>query len=229
MRHLVILAPEGGDLSPFRNVRVSLVAGRQLLHKLQSFRGDCYLRLGALQSHQLDEEGKHVQPQDVEAWHMLSMKENDELAAGLRFVIDSNREFQVGGWCVEEQVRGSRQAFEMLMGAYALAALLGIQRGTATATSSFSKSAEILKRVGGEFVRAYYDENYRSDMEEIRFDLRKRNPRFEKSFERYQDELRHALVIFSPGLRDASQDSEASVVEPSSTQFYPVTKSIALV
>ncbi len=204
MRHLVMLAAEGGDLSPFTNVRVSLVAGRELLRKLQSFRGACYCRLGALQPHQLDDEGKHVQPEDAEAWHMLSLKENHDLAAGLRFVTKPNDEFQVGGWCVEEQNRGSRLAFEMLMASYALASLLGVHCGSATATSSFSKSAEILKRIGGEFVRAYYDEHYRSSMEEIRFDLRKRNPRFEKTFQHYKAELRHALVVFAPGIRNSA-------------------------
>ncbi len=202
MRHLVILAPEDGDLSPFLNVHHSLAAGQRLLHKLQSFRGGCYVRLGALQPDELHTHGRHVQPQDIEAWHVLSFKPNDELVAGLRLVLlDHQREFQVGGWCVHEEVRGSRQAFEMLMASYALGALLGVQCGTATATSSFSKSAEILKRIGGEFVRAYYDENYRSAMEEIRFDLSKRNPRFEKTFQHYKEELRHAVVISAPGLK----------------------------
>lgn len=234
MRHLVLLAPEDGDLSPFLNVHRSLKAGRHLLHKLQSFRGECYFRLGALQAHQLEAHGRHVQPQDTEGWHVLSLKENDQLIAGLRLVlvdVDDEREFQVGGWCVHEQSRGSREAFEMLMASYALGALLGVKCGTATATSSFSKSAEILKRIGGEFVRAYYDENYRSSMEEIRFDLAKRNPRFEKTFQHYKDQLRHALIISAPGLRDVAEEPVEKcdcANLPFTTLVYPVLQDTGL-
>lgn len=204
----MILAPEGAHLTPFKHVVHSAFAGCQLLHKLQSFRGQCYLRLGALQEHQLHEDGRHVQHQDFEAWHLVSLTETKHLAAGLRFVLtDHKREFQIGGWCVEEKIRGSRLAFEMLMASYALADLLGVRYGCATATSSLSKSAEILKKIGGEFVRSYYDEHYNSHIEEIRFDLHKRNPRFEKTFQDQKETLRNTTVIFAPGLREFVDDA----------------------
>jgi predicted GNAT family N-acyltransferase len=221
MRHFVILAPEHGDVRPFLNVRHSLKAGHRLLHKLQTFRGDCYVRLGALQRDQLHTSGRHVQPQDLEAWHLLSLKKNDELAAGLRLVlVEHPRELRVGGWCVHQQVRGSREAFEILMAAWALAALLNVQWATAVATSSFSKSADILKRIGGQLVRAYHDETYKSPVEEIRFDVSKINPRFEKALEQYKEELRHATVICAPGLRDVAavpidEFSDDGSLEPS--------------
>ena len=68
---------------------------------------------------------------------------------------------------MDESVRGSREAFEMVMAAYALGSLLGVHEGTASATTTWSKSADMLKRMGGRFVRSYYDPQFKSNMEEI--------------------------------------------------------------
>ena len=98
---------------------------------------------------------------------------------GLAFV-------EVGGWALAEQMRRTREALRIALATYSLARLLGGCVGITTATRRHN-SADILRGIGGESLHAnsvelpaYYDPQYRCDMEVLRFDSTRPNPRYER-------------------------------------------------
>lgn len=98
---------------------------------------------------------------------------------GLAFV-------EVGGWALAEQMRRTREALRIALATYSLARMLGGCVGITTATRRHH-SADILRGIGGESLHTnsvdlppYYDPQYRCDMEVLRFDSTRPNPRYEK-------------------------------------------------
>ena len=90
---------------------------------------------------------------------------------------------EMGGWVISEALRCTTEAVRMVLAAYGLAKLLGGALGIATVTQQ--GSSPILRRIGGESllsrgvdVPAYYEPQYKYEMEILRFDSSRPNPRY---------------------------------------------------
>jgi hypothetical protein len=121
---------------------------------------------------------------------------------------------EMGGWVINEPFRCTSEALRMVLSAYGLAQLFGGALGISTATTQRCSSS-ILKRIGGERLMAggqevmpYYDSQYRCEMEVIRFDSRRPNPRYRKWVEYCSSHLRDTTVV-CPDL--AAQDLSGSL------------------
>jgi hypothetical protein len=83
---------------------------------------------------------------------------------------------EVGGWALDESVRGSADALRSVLFTYAWSQVIGGCMGLSTATHR-NGSASILRRIGGrplewdgQELPPYYDPQFKCDMEVIRFD-----------------------------------------------------------
>jgi hypothetical protein len=85
-----MLAPPSFDASLFSAVAVSGLEYRRLLAAAQRLRGSIYLRDGAVQPSQLTADGRHVQREDQNSWHLLTVDENGVPAACARCIQHEN-------------------------------------------------------------------------------------------------------------------------------------------
>lgn len=90
----------------------------------------------------------------------------------------------VGGWAIAPERRRTLEPLRTILAAYGLAQHLGGFLGIATATCKHG-SATILRKLGlsplqanGEDMPVYYDPHYSSEMEVLRFDSRRPNPKY---------------------------------------------------
>src|SRR5262249_42272595 len=100
------------------------------------------------------------------------------LEQGLRFG-------DVGGWAIAMDRRKTTEPLRTILVTFGLLNLLGGSVGLATATYRHG-SASILRRLGlspliadGVQLPIYHDPEYRCDMEVLRFDSRRPNPKYE--------------------------------------------------
>jgi hypothetical protein len=91
---------------------------------------------------------------------------------------------EVGGWAVAESFRWTVEPLRIILATYGLLELLGGCVGVATATFRH-KSASILRRIGlssllsdGGELPPYYDAQYKCQMEVLRFDSGRPNPKY---------------------------------------------------
>ena len=82
---------------------------------------------------------------------------------------------ELGGWAIDQPIRGTMDALKMAMATYSLAQSLGGAVGISTVTQRHS-SASILRRLGGQVLEEdgrelppYYDPEYKCGMEVLRF------------------------------------------------------------
>ena len=108
---------------------------------------------------------------------------------------------EIGGWALDEEIRGSAEALRIAVATYALAQELGGAIGISTVTQRH-ESAAILRRMGGrpfEFrgtpLPAYYDPQYECEMEILRFYSWALNPRYNIWIDAIKEQLRSAKVI----------------------------------
>jgi hypothetical protein len=94
-----------------------------------------------------------------------------------------------GGWVVDEDLRGSREAVLIALNAFAWAQILGDCIGYLTATVKHGSST-ILHRLGGRHLQTegksiprFFEPAWGCDMELLRFDTNSLNPRFEATLE----------------------------------------------
>jgi hypothetical protein len=97
---------------------------------------------------------------------------------------ESIRFAESGGWAVAEGNRCSSEGLVLALGAFAMGNITGGVRALATATARHCSST-ILRRLGGSLLAAggqpiasYYDPKYKCDMELLRFDSRRPNPKY---------------------------------------------------
>jgi len=90
-----------------------------------------------------------------------------------------------GGWVVDEDLRGTREAVSIAINAFAWAQILGDCIGYLTATVKHGSST-ILHRLGGrnlqtggQTIPRFFEPAWGCDMELLRFDTNSLNPRFE--------------------------------------------------
>lgn len=107
---------------------------------------------------------------------------------------------EMGGWVISETLRCTTEAVRMVLAAYGLAQLLGGALGIATVTRH--GSSPILRRIGGESLRsrgvdmpAYYEPQYRHEIEILRFDSARPNTRYASWVEDSRAYLEQVPVI----------------------------------
>jgi hypothetical protein len=90
-----------------------------------------------------------------------------------------------GGWVVDEDLRGTREAVSIALNAFAWSQILGDCIGYLTATVKHGSST-ILHRLGGRHLQTegktiprFFEPAWGCDMELLRFDTNSLNPRFE--------------------------------------------------
>ena len=112
---------------------------------------------------------------------------------------------EMGGWVISEKLRCTTEAVRMVLTAYGLAQLLGGALGITTA-STRRGSASILRKIGGESVLArgvelpsYYEPQHKCDMEILRFDSERPNPRYRTWIDDCRTHLEAAPVIYAKG------------------------------
>jgi hypothetical protein len=91
---------------------------------------------------------------------------------------------EVGGWAIAPERRCTMDALRIILATYGLLQLLGGFKGVATATCRHCSST-VLRRIGlssllvsGTELPSYFDPQYRCEMEVLRFDSRRPNPRY---------------------------------------------------
>ncbi len=117
---------------------------------------------------------------------------------------------EVGGWALPEHVRGTTEAFRMVMATYGLAQVFGGAVGISTVTHR-NCSASILKKMGGRPLECesfelppYYDSGYKCEMEVLRFRSWAPNPRFRVWIERIKAELARKRILSAKAVYNAA-------------------------
>jgi len=112
---------------------------------------------------------------------------------------------EIGGWALAQELRGTREALQIVLSTYALAQLQGGALGITTATER-NGSASILRRLGGRplewggaAVPPYFDRTYNCGMQVLRFDSRRPSERYASSVDSLKRRITH-LPVFCPGL-----------------------------
>lgn len=108
---------------------------------------------------------------------------------------------ELGGWALTEEIRATAEALRMALASYGLARGLGGGVGLSTVTRR-NCSATILRRMGGRSLEhqgaelpAYYDPQFRCEMEVLRFYSWAPNPRYDLWIDGVSAELRTIPVL----------------------------------
>ena len=114
---------------------------------------------------------------------------------------DALRYAEVGGWAVSRESRCTSEGLLLALAAYSLSRLLGGALGITTATVEHC-SSRILRRLGGSYLEyegksipAYHDPRYNCDIELLRFDSRRPNPRYAGLIELMKSKLADVSVV----------------------------------
>jgi hypothetical protein len=108
---------------------------------------------------------------------------------------------EVGGWALDECVRGSSDAVRSVLFTFAWSQVIGGCLGLSTATHR-NGSASILRRIGGrplecdgQALPPYYDPQYKCEMEMIRFDSRLPSVKYQSAIEEMRSQIPYMQVI----------------------------------
>jgi hypothetical protein len=126
---------------------------------------------------------------------------------------------EVGGWVTSEALRGTTEAVRMVLTAYGLAGILGGTLGVSTVTTRH-KSSSILRRIGlgslcsrGAELPPYYDPHYDCDMEILRFDSERPNPRYQTWIDECRAYLETAPVICAKAGERSLEQIRVAILE----------------
>jgi hypothetical protein len=108
---------------------------------------------------------------------------------------------ELGGWALTEEIRGTAEALRMALASYGLARGLGGGVGLSTVTRRNCSSA-ILRKMGGRSLEhegaelpAYYEPQFRCEMEVLRFYSWAPNPRYNMWIDGMTVELRTIPIL----------------------------------
>ena len=108
---------------------------------------------------------------------------------------------EVGGWAIDERVRGSADALRSILFTFAWSNAIGGCLGLSTATHR-NGSAAILRRIGGrplewrgEELPPYFDVHYGCEMEVLRFDSRRPSTKYAHMIEEMKSQIPQIPVI----------------------------------
>jgi hypothetical protein len=111
---------------------------------------------------------------------------------------------EVGGWAVSERSRCTSEGLVLALAGYSLGRIAGDCLGITTATVRHCSSS-ILRRLGGAPLDAdgtpipsYYDPRYKCEMEILRFDSRRPNPKFGGLIERLREKMATVQIVALP-------------------------------
>jgi hypothetical protein len=157
-----------------------------------------------------------------EEWRVpLQCAVESELARARR---DRMRYAELGGWAVAKESRCTSEGLLLALAAYSLGRVLGGALGITMATVRHSSST-ILRRLGGSHLKAkgimippYYDERYRCEMELLRFDSRRPNPKYAGLIDQLSEKLAGVRVL---GTRSALSRPPAGASAPHEPQHVP--------
>lgn len=128
----------------------------------------------------------------------------DELDRARR---DGLRYAEIGGWAVAPHSRCTSEGLLLALATYALGRFFGGALGLTTATLRHGSSS-ILRRLGGAplerggvCVPTYYDPRYDCEMELLRFDSRRTNPRYDGLIELLRSKLSGVQVYTAVSTR----------------------------
>lgn len=124
---------------------------------------------------------------------------------------------EVGGWALAPELRCSSEALRIALGTFSMARLLGGCIGITTATKRHC-SASILRRIGGQPLMTqgteiphYFDPRFDCEMEILRFDSARPNPRFERWIEELKGYLSGVPVIKGMVSSEQSVDRDSAM------------------
>jgi hypothetical protein len=83
---LLLLAPENSVPDAFTGVEQNPLRHATLLAGLQRLRGRVYLDDGAIQPSHLSPDGRYVQPEDQDAWHLITLDAQGEVSGCARYL-----------------------------------------------------------------------------------------------------------------------------------------------
>jgi hypothetical protein len=148
---------------------------------------------------------------------------SDEWHDKLRRAVDSDIEragreqigfAEVGGWAVAPDNHGTSDGLLLALGAYSLSQITGQALVITTATSRHC-SATMLRRIGGSWLETdgtalppYYDSKYRCEMELLRFDSRRPNPKYAGLIDQLRMSIMRSEVIESRVVAPAREQPE---------------------
>lgn len=131
---------------------------------------------------------------------------------------------EMGGWALSEELRGTTEALLYALATYAWSQLMGGAIGISTVTER-NGSSSILRRLGGQSLEngrgtlpAYYDGNYRCQMEVLRFDSRIPNQKYRSTIESLRVQMAQVSVVSAASA--ATWDSCVSNYLPASASRY---------
>ena len=108
---------------------------------------------------------------------------------------------EIGGWALAKELRGTAEAVRGVLTTYAFAQWIGGALGVTTATER-NQSSSMLRRLGaralewdGTELPSYYDEQYRCQMEILRFDSRSPNPKYLEHVKVLRDNISKVPVV----------------------------------
>lgn len=113
----------------------------------------------------------------------------------------SLRYAEVGGWAVSQSCRCTSEGLVLALAGYSLGRICGGCLGITTATVRHCSSS-ILRRLGGAPLAAegtpvpsYFDPRYGCEMEILRFDSRRPNPKFNDLIERLRERMASVTIV----------------------------------
>ena len=80
-RLVLLTPPEVSIPASFENLEVNSGRHAELVAQIQRLRGHIYLKDGAVESHQLTDDGLHQTPEDERSWHLLMLNRLGQVAA----------------------------------------------------------------------------------------------------------------------------------------------------
>jgi hypothetical protein len=108
---------------------------------------------------------------------------------------------EVGGWAVSKESRCTSEGLVLALAGYSLGRICGECLGITTATVRHCSSS-ILRRLGGAPLAAdgapvpsYFDPRYGCEMEILRFDSRRPNPKFNDLIERLRERMASVSIL----------------------------------
>jgi hypothetical protein len=139
---------------------------------------------------------------------------------------------EVGGWALDESLRGSADALRSVLFTYAWSQVIGGCLGLSTATHR-NGSASILRRIGGRplewdgaEVPPYYDPHYKCEMEVLRFDSRAPSAKYQHVIDEMRSQIPMVPVVCGHELAD-TWHSLVRHIRPVSGVVGPWTDAVA--
>jgi hypothetical protein len=180
----------------------------------------------------------HFYPKELRFLHLnvsrSPLAHSDEWGHKLKGAVESELELsrrldmpcaEIGGWALDEGIRGTSEALRMALAMYSLSQALGGSVGISTATRRHC-SASILRRIGGRSLEyggvelpAYEDPQFKCSMEVLRFYSWAPNPRYDVWIAAIGQELRAIPVL--TGNSKARRRNQPRLPAPSTTYNLP--------